>query len=88
MMIREKDAYRPGDQAVYCEDGARLTVSILENNSDSSWIRYTLRVIQTEAQPSAHDIRLSPGHVFSCEEYRKSPFTIFEFERLLAPDRN
>jgi len=37
---RSEDSYKPGDEVFYHEDGAILKKRVLENNSDSQWIRY------------------------------------------------
>gem|GEM_PF-2460324 len=88
MIIREKDAYRQGDEVIYVEDEARMHVRILANRSDDQWIRYDVEVVRMEKLGMDHTTSLPYGYQFSCEEKRNTGFICWEIERLLAPDRN
>lgn len=43
-----EEDYKQGDKAFYHESGNILRVEILENNSDSEWIGYRLRILEVE----------------------------------------
>ncbi len=61
--------YQPGQEAFYHEDGEVDRVEILENNSDSKWERYVLRVKEVVRQSRL--VKPSEvGETFSCEKMR------------------
>ena len=53
--MREKDAYRPGDEIIYLEDEARIHAQVLANNSDEHCVQYELEVVRTESVSLDHN---------------------------------
>jgi len=60
--------YEPGQEAYYHEDGDIFQVQVLENNSDDEWLRYYLKILNTE-QTTAKNPPPN-GLEFTCEKLR------------------
>ena len=65
--IEMEEGYKQGDKAFYHESGDIFRVEILENNSDSEWIKYRLRILEVEQE---HGRPPKIGTEFSCTKRR------------------